>query len=86
MTEEQSPKYIGETEKNLARLSEGELDEWITTEDIAQYTGYNQEYIRRLLRTGKVHGKKWGREWMVDRDSFLKYMQDRDIRKPRSTR
>ena len=83
MAQIQPENYIGETEQNLGGLSDGEGEEWITTTQVAQLTGYNQEYIRRLLRTGKVVGKKWGRDWMVEFASLRAYMQAREVRKPR---
>ncbi len=39
--------------------------DWITTKEAAERTGYNIEYIRRLIRSGKVDCKKFGRDWMV---------------------
>jgi hypothetical protein len=60
-------------------------EEWITTTEAVRMTGYNHEYIRRLLRTGKVVGKKWGRDWMVDRDSLLTYMQESERRGPKDS-
>lgn len=75
MTENQSPKYIGETEKNLARLREGELDEWITTAEAVQISGYHPQRIRELLREGKVEGRKFGTIWQVSPASLLAYLQ-----------
>jgi excisionase family DNA binding protein len=50
-------------------------DEWITTAQAAQITGYNAEHIRRLVRLGKVSSKKWGKEWMIDKASLLAYVE-----------
>ena len=74
MTEERSPKYIGETEKNLARLREGELDEWITTSQAAQISDYHPEHIRELVREGRINAKKFATVWQVDTASLLNYM------------
>jgi hypothetical protein len=75
VTENPSPKYIGETEKNLARLHNGELDEWITTAEAVQISGYHVEYIRQLAREGKFVAKKWTSDWMIDSESLLEYLQ-----------
>ena len=56
-----------------------ETQRWLTTEEAARLTGYNVEYIRRLVRTKKVEARKWGREWMVSRSALLNY-QDNDDR------
>ena len=58
--------------------------DWITTAVAVRITGYNEEYIRRILRAGVVNGKKWGREWMVDRESLLLYMKASEKRGPKS--
>ncbi len=56
---------------------------WLTTEDAAHLTGYNLEYIRRLVRTKKVQAKKWGRDWMVSQASLTAYMEKAERRGPR---
>ena len=50
-------------------------EEWITTAEAKSLTGYNAEHIRRLVRTGKVKAKKWGKEWMVEKNSLLTYVE-----------
>ena len=44
--------------------------EWITTKEAADLTGYNQEYIRQMIRAGRIDAEKKGRDWWVDRDSI----------------
>jgi excisionase family DNA binding protein len=75
VTDDQSPKYIGETEKNIARLQKGELDEWITTTEAAQLSGYSAVHIRRLIRSGEVDANRWGRDWQVSSGSLLNYLE-----------
>jgi excisionase family DNA binding protein len=58
-------------------------DEWITTTEAKSLTGYNAEHIRRLVRAGKVKAKKWGKEWMVEKNSLLAYVE-REGRGPRT--
>ena len=74
MIEDQTPKYIGETEKNLARLREEEIDQWITTAEAAQLSGYSTVHIRRLIRASEVDAKRWGRDWQVNSESLLNYL------------
>ncbi len=50
-------------------------DEWITTAEARSLTGYNAEHIRRLVRAGKVKAKKWGKEWMIEKNSLLAYLE-----------
>lgn len=47
--------------------------EWITTQEAAQILGVTPHHITYLLRTGKLKGKKFVRDWMVDRNSVEEY-------------
>jgi excisionase family DNA binding protein len=49
--------------------------EWITTQEAARLTGYSVEYIRRLVRQGRVVAKKWLRDWIISRHSLLEYQR-----------
>ena len=53
----------------------GKVDptQWITTQEAAELTGYSAEYIRRLLRLGRLERQKWGNQWMVSRAALLEY-------------
>jgi len=59
------------------------IDDWLTTAEAAHLTGYNIQYLRRLVRTKKVESRKWGREWMISRASLLAYKEENDRRGPR---
>jgi len=39
--------------------------QWMTTEDAAEHSGYDVEYVRRLVREGKVAAVKEGRSWWL---------------------
>lgn len=49
--------------------------EWITTVEAAELTGYSVQYIRRLIKKGRVSGKKWARDWLVKKASLLAYQE-----------
>ena len=51
-----------------------DLDNWITTSQACELSGYHPDYVRKLLQTGKINGQKWGFAWMVDRTSLLAYL------------
>jgi len=63
-------------------MLEGKSEEWITTIEAKSLTKYNAEHIRRLVRAGKIKAKKWGKEWMVEKNSLLSYLEN-DGRGPR---
>ena len=49
-------------------------EEWLTTQEAAELSGYHVIYIRTLLREEIIKGRKWGRSWMVSRESLLEYL------------
>ncbi len=54
---------------------------WLTTEEAAQILDYNIEYIRRLIRTGRLTAMKHGHIWLVDPGSVeeLRNVLDRQL-------
>lgn len=51
------------------------MDEnWITTTEAAQISGYHRDHIRRLIRSEEIDAHKWGRDWMVSRESLFAYL------------
>jgi len=50
-------------------------EEWLTTQEAAELSGYHPEHVRRLLRVGQIPARKWGQAWMINRDGLLTYMQ-----------
>jgi excisionase family DNA binding protein len=52
--------------------------EWITTAEAAELTGYDPAHVRWLIREGRIYGKKFGRDWMVERETLLAYKRQMD--------
>jgi excisionase family DNA binding protein len=50
-------------------------EEWLTTAEAAELSGYHPEYIRDLMRDGKIDGRKFGIVWQVQRQSLLSYLR-----------
>lgn len=44
--------------------------------DAAKYSGYSQQYLRRLLRTKKLIGFKVGQLWLIEIDAFALYLSE----------
>ena len=53
-----------------------EFSDWITTEEAAKISGYHLDHLRRLIRSGRIFGRKFGPVWQVDRDSLIRYLKD----------
>jgi excisionase family DNA binding protein len=69
------------------------MPEWpsYTIKEASQKTGYNGEYLRRLIRQGKIEAIKVGPTYLIRVDSLEKYIaeiQDSDDARtgPRSRR
>jgi excisionase family DNA binding protein len=55
------------------------LNNYISVQVAGKYTGYSLQYLRRLLRNGKLRGIKIGQLWLVDKgalDVCLKRVQN----------
>ncbi len=47
----------------------------ISVKAASLYSGYSQQYLRRLLRGGRLASIKLGQLWLVDRKSFDAYLK-----------
>jgi excisionase family DNA binding protein len=52
------------------------LGEYITVKTAAEISGYNQQYIRRLLRENTFRSKRLGQLWLIDQKDFIKYLNE----------
>ena len=58
----------------LSQETRGILTEHhISVQAAAEVTGYNSQYLRRLLRAGKLAGIKIGQVWLIQMASLEKY-------------
>ena len=49
------------------------IDNHITVQVAAEITGYNVQYLRRLLRAGKLESVKIGQIWLINLASLQDY-------------
>jgi excisionase family DNA binding protein len=47
----------------------------ISVNSAAFHSGYNVQYLRRLLRDGKLTGMKLGQTWLLDKSTFETYLE-----------
>ena len=50
------------------------MEDWLTTYEAADLSGYNPDYIRQLIRAKNIIGRKWGPSWQVSRQSLEEYV------------
>ena len=67
------------------------MEDWLTTYEAVQISGYELDYIRKLVRADKIVGRKWGQSWQVSRKSLQEFLKNREQqgqkrgRKPKQT-
>jgi excisionase family DNA binding protein len=47
----------------------------ISVQVAAEFSGYSLQYLRRLLRCGKLAGLKIGQVWLIEIDAFDAYLE-----------
>ena len=48
----------------------------VSVESATEISGYNVQYLRRLLRAGKLDGVKVGQVWLIDLTSLQTYFSN----------
>lgn len=54
------------------------MSETMSVEDAAKLGRYNPEWVRRLIRQGKIAAQKIGRVWFISTKSFQDYLKQHD--------
>lgn len=54
------------------------MEDWLTTYEAVQISGYELDYIRKLVRAKKITGRKWGQSWQVSRKSLQEFIKNRE--------
>ncbi len=52
--------------------------DYISASRAAKVTGYNQDYIGQLARSGKILSRQIGNRWYVDREGLVAHKNDKD--------
>jgi excisionase family DNA binding protein len=51
----------------------------ISVKAAAFHSGYNVQYLRRLLRDGRLSGVKLGQAWLIDKCTFEVYLENANL-------
>jgi excisionase family DNA binding protein len=49
-------------------------EDWITTREAVELSGYHPDHLRELIRDGKITARKFGIVWQVSKQSLLAYL------------
>ena len=58
-------------------------NQWLTTSEAAELTGYTRAHIRRMLIAKQIEGIKRGRDWLINRESILDHKRRMDALGPK---
>lgn len=53
-----------------------QIDKFITLREASKISGYNPDYMSYLIRSGKMDGRKVGRNWMTTKDAVHQYLSN----------
>lgn len=62
-------------QKRKMPLHKNEQTDLISLAEAGQISGYHQDYLGALCRTGKLAGKKIGRNWVVSKKALHEFME-----------
>jgi len=48
----------------------------ISVKSAAFHSGYNVQYLRRLIRNGRLTGMKLGQAWLIDKRTLEAYLEN----------
>jgi len=55
------------------------LNNHISVKDASLYSGYCQQYLRRLMRNGKLSAVKIGQLWFIDKGIIDAYLENTNV-------
>jgi excisionase family DNA binding protein len=50
-------------------------DDWLTIQQASELSGYHAEYLRIIVRAGKLVAHKFGPVWAISKKSLLSYLK-----------
>ena len=65
------------------RSPEVVLDKHISVKAAAECSGYSIQYLRRLLRNGRLEGTKIGQIWLIEMVAFDRYLRHGQMQRDR---
>ena len=60
------------------------IKDFMSIVEAKRYSGYTEQYLRRMSRAGRIKARKFGHFWMVERQSLERYVGAMDSLSPLS--
>ncbi len=67
----------------MSEKADGDWYSWLTTQEAATLSGYDIQHVRHLAREGKIGAVKRGRDWWIDYETFMAYLEVMDANEDR---
>jgi excisionase family DNA binding protein len=58
-------------------MTSGDHERLLTVGEVAKLLGYTVQHTRALIRTGKLKGKKLGRDWAIREADMKDFLETR---------
>jgi excisionase family DNA binding protein len=52
------------------------MEEWLTTYEAAKVAEYHPDYLRKMVRAGKIKARKWGLSWQINYESLMAFKKE----------
>ena len=59
------------------------LNNHISVKTASKYSGYSLQYLRRMLRSGRLSGLKIGQLWLIDKHIFDAFIESTKVSQDR---
>jgi excisionase family DNA binding protein len=59
---------------------------WLTIPESSQLTGYDRDWLRKMVRKGEIEGKKFGTTWMISQNSLTRFVKEAEKRRAKDRR
>jgi excisionase family DNA binding protein len=64
----------------VGNISKGAImNEYWSTQDLADASGLTRQRIRQLLASGRIKGFKVGRDWVIPREEAQRWLRERGM-------
>ena len=50
-------------------------DDWLTIQQAAELSGYHAEYLRIIVREGKLTAHKFGPVWAISKEALMTFLK-----------
>ena len=72
-----------EKEKNLKNGDNNQAQPepgYVSLAQASKFSPYSQEYLSLLARKGKIHARKFGRNWYTTKEAIAEYLSSQGIK------